>query len=491
MNLLPLPRFLFVLLAGASLSSLLADDSLPLRSVNRASEVIDAALEAHGGADRLQALNTVVQESEFVTYAVGQSLKPGAPWDQGRQTNFNAIDFERRAFAVGGSGSGGGFDFAFGNIVDLEAGEDGSWQIDYRAGTAAPVAEPDFDTASGPFVRVTPPLLLKQLQARRQASHWLGEVSVDGRPHDVVTLVMAVGPGLSLYFDRETHLLTRMERVLPPFGQVEYRFSDYATADGIAYNRTFRLLLNGDSNIDSKITRFEVNSAVESFFEVADNLQRVPAVTPDDFNLQEVDEGVFLVGGNGAYGLFVEMADHLVAVGGTQGAGQRLEEVRKHVADKPLRYGVLTHHHSDHIPGVADYVEAGAAIVTFRENEDVVRQAAGDAIARLEFVDQRMTLTDGSRRVELYDIGPTPHAEHMLVAYLPQEKILFEADHFPQPRTGPLPPAVPATEAFAAAIARLGLDVERIVGAHSPRVGTRPELESVLALKPRAVAGLR
>ncbi|MEJ8566718.1 MBL fold metallo-hydrolase [Elongatibacter sediminis] len=474
-----------IALLGVALSSLHAGESLPLQSVNRANEVIDAALEAHGGATRLAELNSLVQESRFITHATDQSRKPEPPWDRGAQQNFNAIDFERGVFVTRGTGTGGGFEFDFGTIIE----GDTAWQIDYRAGTAAPIAEPDFNTASGPFIRVTPALLMKQLQARRQLSHWLGETDIGGRPHDIVTLVMEVGPGLSLYFDRETHMLTRMERVFPPFGQVEYRFGDYEVIDGIAFNRSFRLLVNGDSNIDSTITATEVNADVGSHTRVAQDLQRIPAVTPDDFNLQEIDEGVFLVGGTGTYGLFVEMADHVVAIGGTQGAAQRMAEVRKHVADKPVRYGVLTHHHSDHVPGAADYASEGATIITFREHEQVVRNVLDGAEARLEFVDERMTLTDGSRRVELYDIGPTPHAEHILIAYLPDEGIVFQADHLQQPRTGPLPPAVAATEAFAAALARLDLDYERIVNAHSPRISTADDLQSVLDRQPRKVAG--
>ena len=85
-------------------------------------------------------------------------------------------------------------------------------------------------------MRVTPALLVKQLMERRQTSHWLGEVEFDGRAHDVITLVMEVGPALALYIDQDTHMLTRMECVLPPFGQVEYRFLDYTMIDGIAFN---------------------------------------------------------------------------------------------------------------------------------------------------------------------------------------------------------------------------------------------------------------
>ena len=476
---------LFVIAAIAVVAPLQAEETLPLKSVNKANEVIDAALAAHGGADKLAELNSLIQKSEFINYAYGQSRRPNPPWDKGEQVNFNVIDFEQDVFVNRNAGVGGGFVFEGGTIIN---GED-SWQLNYRAGTAAPLAEPDLNTASGPFIRVTPALLMKQLQDRRQFSHWIGEADFNGRPHDIVTLVMEVGPGLSLYIDQETHMLTRMERVLPPFGQVEYRFEDYEQIEGIAFNKSFRLLLNGDDNLEVKNKLFRVNAPVAEYTQVAESLREIPAVVPDDFNLQEVDEGVFLVGGTGAYGLFVEMKDHIVAIGGTQGVAARLAEVRKHISDKPVRYGVLTHHHSDHVPGASDYAAEEATIITFKENETVVRTAAGDEDVKLEFVTDHMSLTDGDRTIEFYDIGPTPHAEHLLIAYLPQEKIIFEADHFPQPRTGPLPPAVPATFAFAKALEKLNLDYNRIVGAHSPRVGSSAELEAVVKHKSATAVG--
>ncbi len=214
-------------------------------------------------------------------------------------------------------------------------------------------------------------------------------------------------------------------------------------------------------------------------------------MTPNEFGSNEIEEGVFLIGGNGAYGLFVEMEDYVVAIGGTQGAADRIAELRKAIPDKPIRYGVLTHHHSDHVPATADYAAEGATVITFAENEEVVRAAAGDSQVELQFVDDHLTLGRGDRRVELYDIGPTPHVEHLLIAYLPEEGVIFEADHFPQPQTGPMPPAIPNTVAFARAVNELGLEYKAIVGAHSPRVGTPDDLAAMLNHPSAAAAGSR
>jgi len=471
------------LLAGSSLSA----ESLPLQSVNKAGEVIDAAIEAHGGAEALSNLNTLVQKSDFINHATGQSRKPDPPYDQSAQTNINAIDFKESAFANRNAGEGGGFVFDGGTIIDGE----NSWQIDYRAGTAAPITQPDFNTQSGPFIRVTPALLMKQLQSRRNTSNWLGEAEVNGRKHDVITLVMETGPALALYIDRESHMLTRMERVLPPFGQVEYEFLDYVMVDGIAFNQKFNLLVNGEENLVINNRSTEVNAPMEAYLQVPQNLEKVAAIVPDELSTQEIDEGVFLIGGNGTYALFVEMKDYVVAIGGTQTVPVSITEMRKVIEDKPIRYGVLTHHHNDHVVGAAAYAGEGATIITFRENEAVVRTAAGSDEARLEFVEDSMTLTDGNRKVVLYNIGPTPHADNMLIAYLPDQGIIFEADHFPQPLSGEIPPAVPATAAFAEALDRLDLSYTKIVGAHSPRIASPADLKTALDRESAAATGGR
>mgnify|MGYP001825844406 CR=1 FL=1 len=467
-----------MMLAAAMVS---AEETLPLKAVNRAGEVIDAALEAYGGAETIANLNSVARKSHFTTWATNQSRSPGPPWDENEQWSFSAIDFQNQTFVGKNSGSGGGFDFDGSQIIKGEEG----WRISYRAGTVTPVAQADFDTASGPFIRVTAPLLIKQLQNRRQTSHWLGEVEYKGRPHDVITLVMEVGPALSLYFDKETHLLSRSERVLPPFGQVDYRFTNYEKLDGIPFSKTFKLFVNDHPNIyiDTKSTL--VNQPVDEYAVVPSDLEMLEAAppAPTEVMVQEVNEGVFLVGSGNTYAMFVEMSDHLVAVGGTAGIPDRIKAVRKVVKDKPIKFGVMTHHHNDHVLGVPAYQAEGAVVLTVKEHEAVMRSAATDADSLvLQFVEDKYLFDDGNRQLEIIDIGPTPHSKHLLVGWLPQEGILFEADHFPNPPNGRIPPAQPVTRHLAEVVGRMGLDVKTIIGAHSQRIASMEDLEQTVAL---------
>lgn len=470
----------FLLASGAFAGAAYGADSLPLQSVNRAHEVIDAALAAHGGEEALSKLHTLVQETTGVNVRTGQSRAPGPPYDRSEFHNLNAIDTESSVYVTRNSGDGGGYFFNQGTIINGE----NSWQLNYRSGTASPLLEPDYDTQSGPFVRVTPALLMKQLQSRRGQSNWLGEVDIDGSKHDVITLVMAVGPALALYFDRETGMLTRMERTLPPFGQVEYRFIDYQPVDGIPFNREFRLLVNGESNLDMKNIRTVVNPSLDQYLAVPESLQKVAAVAPDELGVNEIADGVYLAGGGGTYSLFVEVENGLVGIGGTQIVADALKALRNEGVDKPVTYGVITHHHSDHVPGAAVYAAEGATVVAPAPHEAVVRRAAGENAKKFEFVTERMTIGSGKRRIELYNMGPTPHAEHILLAYVPDTGVVFEADHFPLPQNGTIPPAVPATEAFAKALGELDLDYRIIAGTHSPRTGGPDDVKMALNRKP-------
>ena len=261
---------------------------------------------------------------------------------------------------------------------------------------------------------------------------------------------------------------------------MQYEFLDYEMVDGIAINKIFNLYVNGETNLERKIVRSEVNTPLDEHLVVDARLERVPAVEPTPLTRQEVAEGVWLIGGSGTYAMFVDMGDYIFAAGGTAGIPERIESLRE-VADEPIRYGMLTHHHFDHVMGVTAYEAEGAKLITAAAHETVARDAAADGEAlKVKTVKERMTLEGEDRTVEIIDIGPTAHTEHLLVAYLPEEGIVFEADHFAMPENGPIPPAVTSTRTFAEALGRQELGVKMILSAHSSKAGTMDDLRSAL-----------
>jgi len=76
-------------------------------------------------------------------------------------------------------------------------------------------------------------------------------------------------------------------------------------------------------------------------------------------------------------------------------------------------------------------------------------------------------------------VGPSPHVEEMLVAYLPRDKIVFVSDLFTVPPQGPIPPGTAANRAFSDKLKKLGLDVQVIAPAHG-RTGTIKDLQQAL-----------
>lgn len=463
-----------VALLAASLASA---GTLTEKNVERARAVIDAAVKAHGGPQGLAALETLLIEHDTVIHAVDQSRGTEPPWDQGESRGFDAIDLDAPAYVARTATVSGGFEGQNGTIMN---GDD-SYQLDYRAGTVAKIAEPDLDTTAGPFMRVTPTLLVRALSERAANAHYLGETTLDAVDYDVVAFSMTAGPAISLYFDKKQHLLRRSERVLPNLGLAQYEFHDYEAVDGMPFARRFRFYFNGDLNIDRSIESVTVNEPLGDLLVVDANLEAIPAQQPDPLTRQELADGVWLIGGNGTYAMFVDMGDYFFAAGGTAGIPERIASLREVAGDKPIRYGMLTHHHFDHVLGVGPYEAEGATVIGAAAHEAIARRAAEDG-DRLDFeaVPDRMSLESGGRVVEVIDLGPTAHTEHLLVAYLPEEGILFEADHFAMPRVGPIPPAVPSTRTFATQLGRHDLDVRQLLSAHSPRVATMADLETAL-----------
>ena len=88
----------------------------------------------------------------------------------------------------------------------------------------------------------------------------------------------------------------------------------------------------------------------------------------------------------------------------------------------------------------------------------------------------KKTLTDGNHVIELHHLQDSGHNEGLLVAYLPKEKILVEADAFNPPAQANAPPpssVSPYTANLVANLNRLKLDVERIIPIHYPADGRK------------------
>ncbi len=85
-----------------------------------------------------------------------------------------------------------------------------------------------------------------------------------------------------------------------------------------------------------------------------------------------------------------------------------------------------------------------------------------------ETVRENYVLSDGTRSMHISYVQPLAHAEGMLMAYLPKEKIVIEADLYDSTVAGNTPTL--ANRTFYTHVKRLGLDVETIAPIHGPAV---------------------
>jgi glyoxylase-like metal-dependent hydrolase (beta-lactamase superfamily II) len=157
-----------------------------------------------------------------------------------------------------------------------------------------------------------------------------------------------------------------------------------------------------------------------------------------------------------------------------------LAEVKRLVPSKPIRYLVNTHAHFDHAGGVRAFAAEGITILTHEINKPffekifaMPRRINPDSLAKsnrqavVEGVGARRVLTDGTQTLELHHIRGNLHNDGLLMAYLPRERLLIQADAFhPRPGAKPYPSPPQFVVNFYENIERLKLDVAQVLHIH-------------------------
>jgi glyoxylase-like metal-dependent hydrolase (beta-lactamase superfamily II) len=223
---------------------------------------------------------------------------------------------------------------------------------------------------------------------------------------------------------------------------------------------------------------------------------------------EKLGDGVYLITGGYAV-IAVDFKDHIALIESGQNEARALAviaEAKRLIPNKPIRYVINTHSHIDHSGGLRAFVAEGSTILTHQVNKaylekvlsaphtlnpDKAQQSGKKPV--VEAVGDKKVLTDGTRVIELYHLRNFPHHDGMLIAYLPKEKVLLEADGYnPQAVTAkPLNPPSPFTTSLLDNILRLKLDVQRIVPVHYPadnRVVTMAELTKWVGRSPSSTS---
>jgi glyoxylase-like metal-dependent hydrolase (beta-lactamase superfamily II) len=227
---------------------------------------------------------------------------------------------------------------------------------------------------------------------------------------------------------------------------IEIAYSDYADFGGVKFPRHIVQTEDGHPTLDITVSEVKPNTAVT--IAAPANVQQATA-QPLRVGVEKLADGVWYLSTPNARNWAVEFNDHIVVVEGIGSEARSLaaiEEIKKAIPNKPIRYVINTHAHYDHAGGLRTYVAQGATVITHELNKPFFekvwarpRTIAPDSLSKapkaaiFETVSDKKVLTDGTRTIELYHMKGTSHNVANLLVYMPAEKLLFWGDGYNPP----------------------------------------------------------
>lgn len=250
--------------------------------------------------------------------------------------------------------------------------------------------------------------------------------------------------------------------------QVEVYYSDYANFSGIRFPKHILQKEDGYPTLDIQIQELKVNTALP--ITVPEGVKNSPAQTLK-LTTDKLAEGIWYLSTPNARNWAVDLGDEIAIVEGFGSEARSLlvlEEIKRLIPNKPIRYVINTHHHYDHAGGLRTYVAQGATIVTHAMNQPFFekswarpRTIAPDSLSRNPREAQFETLTDKkiisgkSRTIELYYMKDTSHAKYNLIVFIPEEGLAYWGDGY-NPPAGNNPLDVARTP-------EQGIDIYRVI----------------------------
>jgi glyoxylase-like metal-dependent hydrolase (beta-lactamase superfamily II) len=354
-------------------------------------------------------------------------------------------------------------------------------------------------------IRNPPKLILTALNSKSLKR--LNDVECDGKTCTVVSFAHG-GDEFRVYIEAQTRLPAQTEILEddPLEGDSSYmlKYGDWRKVDGVMLPFSLRYELNGRALQEEQIKSirqdvslandvFAIPNSVRSEKTDAEPvasqwiLRRVAGgVSYQDMGRPAVIEwlqlapGVHKIQGSSHATIVVEMRDYLVAIEGPlyeERTAPVIKSIHQKFPDKPIRYVIPTHHHLDHAGGIRAFMAEGAVVVVpFSAQAFYQKVARAPHTRRPDSLEVNRTVVtiesfgggpkiigDGTRSVEVHPL-PLPHADDLVVVYLPKERLLVEADHI-SPRDGQVRSG-PRVDEFVPAVDKLRLDIATIVGIH-------------------------
>jgi glyoxylase-like metal-dependent hydrolase (beta-lactamase superfamily II) len=281
-------------------------------------------------------------------------------------------------------------------------------------------------------------------------------------------------------------------------------YTNYRDLDGIRFPMHILMREGGWPVLEINVAQVSPNAqaAIDVVQRAAAPAAAAPAAPAAPPQPVKLADGVWQLVPNGEGSILVEFKDYVVMVeapGSDAVTAASIAAAQRLAPGKPVKYVVNSHHHADHAGGMRAYVAEGIPIITHESHKKYYEEQIfknphsinPDRLARmprapmLEFVKDKRVITDGNQTLEIYLMKDQPHAEGLLMMYLPKPKLLIQADaYIPRPGAPPLPMPSPYTTNLVDNISRLKLDVTRVVQIHG---GSSPYTEVLEAAgRPRS-----
>jgi glyoxylase-like metal-dependent hydrolase (beta-lactamase superfamily II) len=482
--------------------------SLALVSGTAAAQDARAVLQAASTAMGAGNLKTVQFSGTGWNAAMGQSFNPEADWPRFEVTKYTrTIDYDAKSSNEEITRRQGTYPAQGGGGTPLQGDQQQHFLVSGNVawnmqGTAPAAAAAASETRQLDII-MTPHGFLKAAMAGNATAI----TRMQGNRKTTIVSFTALGKYKvnGTINDQNQVELVQTWIANPVLGDTLYetRYTEYKDYSGVKFPTVWHshqgdVRLNPGHNVmEIRVTSVQPNVAVPAV--AVPDAVRQAAVAPVRVESQKLADGVWFLGGGSHNSLAVEFRDFMAVVDGPLSEERSLAvmaEVQKLVPNKPIRYLVNTHHHFDHSGGLRTYVADGVTIITHQGNRAFYENVAFHPGARtlqpdrlsiaprapvFETVNQKYVLSDGVRTMDIHLVQGLGHAQGMLIAYLPKEKILVNADLYSPPAQGAQPPATPtpASVVLGNNIRRLGLDVATHVPIHG-RVGANDEFVRIV-----------
>jgi glyoxylase-like metal-dependent hydrolase (beta-lactamase superfamily II) len=472
-----------------SLSALMTVTTVMTRPA--AAQSVQGVLQTTATAMGMESLTSIQYSGTGWRGRVGQNVSPDRDWPRVELPSYTrTIDFETMS-------SKEEYVLDQGGQVTAFVSGDYAWALDARG---QPVPQPAAAELRRLEILLTPWGFIKGAMAPGASPTMVTRNEYGGR--STVISFVAFGKYRINGTINPEGLLERVQTWVPNpvVGDMYYEnvYTQYREVGGVQIPRFHQHQDYDDGanapNVSGGDHAFGLETVSDLQANVTDAALTVPSdvrnarVQPVRVESQSVGDGVWLVGGGSHHSVVVEFGDHVAVIEAPLNEERSLaviDEVYRLMPGKPIRYIVTTHHHWDHLGGLRAYVHEGATVVTHESNKPYYQEVlrAGPWILEpdryslhppeewsegyiFETVNEKYVLADGTRRVELHNVQGLAHAAGMLMAYLPSDKILVQADLL----NSLAQPPNASTRALQRNLGRLNLDVETIVGIHGSPV---------------------